>query len=103
MCHHGFNFFRLFEAQQNVPSTSAQAAETRNERRSVVSGLTGRQAPLGNNHGCAPAKLRLETLTNIGARRIRQMYVGDVDFEGMDDDAMNNQMDDLLVECMNNT
>ena len=35
------HFFRLFEAQQNVPSASAQLAETRNERRMVLSGLTG--------------------------------------------------------------
>ena len=35
------HFFRLLEAQQNVPSASAQAAELRSERRSVVSGLTG--------------------------------------------------------------
>ncbi len=34
-------FFRLFEAQQNLPSASAQAAETRNERRSIVTGLIG--------------------------------------------------------------
>jgi hypothetical protein len=32
-------FFRLFEAQQNLSSASAQAVETRNERRSVVTGL----------------------------------------------------------------
>jgi hypothetical protein len=34
-------FFCLFEAQQNLPSASAQAVETRNERRSVVTGLIG--------------------------------------------------------------
>jgi hypothetical protein len=43
----GRAFFHLFEAQQNVPSASAQLAESRNERCMVVSGLTGRQAPLG--------------------------------------------------------
>jgi hypothetical protein len=73
-------FFHLFEAQQNVPSASAQSAETRNERHSVVSGLTGRLAPLGNNHGCDPAQLCSETSTNIGARKLRQIYVGDVEF-----------------------
>ncbi len=40
-------FFRFFESQQNLPSASAQAAEFRSERRSVVASLTGRQAPLG--------------------------------------------------------
>jgi hypothetical protein len=39
------HFFRYFEALQNVPSASAQAAELRSERRSVVAGLMGRQAP----------------------------------------------------------
>ncbi len=67
------SFFHSFEAQQNVPSASAQAAETRNERRSVVSGLTGHQAPLGNHHGHGPAQLRSKTLTDSGAMRMRQM------------------------------
>ncbi len=93
----------MFEAQQNVPSVSAQAAETRNERRSVVSGLTGRQAPLGNHHGHGPAQLRSETSTNSGARRMRQMYAGDVETEVVGDDAMNDQMDDILVEGINDT
>ncbi len=97
------SFSCLFEAQQNVPSASAQAAEIRNERRSVVSGLTGRQALLGNHHSHGPAQLRSETLTNIGARWMRQISVRDVDFEVMGDDAMRNQMDNLLVEGFNDT
>jgi hypothetical protein len=97
------SFFCLFEAQQNVPSASAQAAEARNERRSVVSGLTGRQAPLGNYHGHGPAQLRSKTLTDSGAMRMRQMYAGDVETEVVGDDAMNNQMDDILVEGINDT
>jgi hypothetical protein len=48
----GSELFYLFEAQKNVPSASVQAAETRNERHSVVSGLTGHHASLGNHHGC---------------------------------------------------
>ncbi len=69
MCHHGFRaFFCLFEAQLNVPSASAQAAETRNERHSVVSGLTGHQVPLGNHHVCSSAQLCSKTSTNSGAR-----------------------------------
>jgi hypothetical protein len=95
--------FCLFEAHQNVPSASAQAAETRNEGCSVVSGLTGCQAPLGNHHGCSPAQLRSKTLMNSGARRMRQMYAGDVETEVVGDDAMNNQMDDILVEGINDT
>ncbi len=97
------SFFHLFEAQQNVPSASAQAAEARNERRSVVSGLTGRQAPLGNYHGHGPAQLCSETSMNSGARRMRQMYAGEVETEVVGDDAMNDQMDDILVEGINDT
>ena len=97
------HFFRLFEAQQNVPSASAQLAETRNERRMVVSGLTGRQAPLGSNHGRAPAQLRSETSRNVGTGRMRQMVVGDVDVEVMGDGAMDDLMDDLLVEGFDDT
>jgi hypothetical protein len=77
-----------------VPSVSAQAVETRNERRSVVSGLTGRHAPLRNHHGHSPAQLHSKTLMNSGTRRMRQMYAGDVETEVVGDDAMNNQMDD---------
>jgi hypothetical protein len=84
----------LFEAQQNVPSASAQAAKTRNEWCSVVSGLTRHQAPLGNYHGHGPAQLCSKTSTNIGARRMGQMYVGGVEFEVMGDDAMSDKMDD---------
>jgi hypothetical protein len=47
-------FFCLFEAQQNMPSAFAQAAESRSKRRSVVSGLTGQQAPLVNHQGQCP-------------------------------------------------
>jgi len=83
------SFFCLFEAQRNVNSASVQAVETRNERCSVVSGLTGCQAPLGNHHGGGPAQLRSKTLTNSGARRMRQMYAGDVETEVVGDDAMN--------------
>ncbi len=97
------SFFCLFEAQQNVPSASAQAVETGNERRSVVSGLMGCQASLGNHHGCGPAQLRSKTSTNITARRMRQMYAGDVEIEVVGDDAMHDQMDDILVEGINDT
>ncbi len=97
------SFFCLFEAQQIVHSASAQAAETRNERRSVVPGLTEHQASLGNHHSCGPAQLHSETLINSGARRMRQMYAGDVETEVVGDDAMNNQMDDILVEGINDT
>ena len=97
------HFFCLFEAQQNVPSASAQLAETRNERRMVVSGLTGRQAPLGSNHGRAPAQLRSETSRNVGTGRMRQMVVGDVDVEVMGIGAMDDLMDDFLVEGFDDT
>ncbi len=92
------SFFCLFEAQQNVPSASAQAAEIKNERHSVVSGLTGHWAPLENHHGRGPAQLHSETSTNSGARRMRQMYAGDVKTEVVGDDAMNDWMDDILIE-----
>ncbi len=86
-----------------MPSASAQAAEIKNERHSVVSGFAGCQAPLGNHHGFGPAQLPSETLTNSGARRMREMYAGDVKTEVVGDDAMNNQMDIFLVEGINDT
>ncbi len=59
-------FFRLFEAQQNLLSASAQAAETRNERRSVVTGLIGRQAPLGNHQNQRPVQLCTKRRGTLG-------------------------------------
>jgi hypothetical protein len=83
-----------------VPSASAQAAELRSERRSVVSGLIGRQAPLGNHQGQRPVMLRTETSRNLGTGQMRQMQMGDVNVEVLRDDAMNDRLDDqlLLVE-----
>ena len=69
----------------------------------VVSGLTGRQAPLGSNHGRAPAQLRSETSRNVGTGRMMQMVVGDVDVEVMGDGAMDDLMDDFLVEGFDDT
>ena len=69
-------FFCLFESQQNLPSASAHAAEIRSERCSVVSGLTGQQAPLGNSHSQGPVQLHTETLRNIGTGRMWQCMLG---------------------------
>ena len=98
-------FFRFFESQQNLPSASAQSAEIRSERRSVVSSLTGRQAPLGNSHGQGPVQLRTETSRNAGLGRMRQMSVGDYNVEVVGNDAMNdrNDEDSLLVEGVDDT
>ena len=92
-------FFRLFEAQQNMPSASAQAAESRSERCSVVAGLTGRQAPLGNHQGQHPIQLCTETSRNIGTARQRQMHMGDFNAEVLGDETMNERIDEeFLVE-----
>lgn len=98
-------FFRVFESQQNLPSASAQAAAIRSERRSVVSSLTGRQAPLGNSHGQGPVQLRTETSRNAGSAGMRQMSVGDYNVEVVGDDAMNDRIDEdsLLVEGVDDT
>ncbi len=98
-------FFHLFEAQQNMPSASAQASESRSERRSVVSGLTGRQAPLGNYQGQRPVQLHTETSRDIGTVRQRQMHMGDFNMEVLGDDTMNERMDEelLLVEGLDDT
>jgi hypothetical protein len=91
--------FCLFEAQQNISSASAQAAETRSERRSVDSGLTRQQAPLGNHQGQHPVQLCTNTLRNIGTARQRQMHMGEFNVEVLGDDTMNERMDDkFLVE-----
>jgi hypothetical protein len=90
MCRHGHsNSFIFFEAQQNMLSASTQASESRNKRRSVVSGLTGQQAPLGNHQGQCPVQLCTETSRNIGTGRLRQMHMGDVNVEVLGDDTMN--------------
>ncbi len=121
-CHHSNNqsgaahkdalpwaqqFFCLFEAQQqqNMPSASAQASESRSKRRSVVSGLMGRQAPLGNHPGQHPVQLCTEMSRNIGTGRLRQMHMGEVNMEVLGDDTMNERMDEefLLVEGLDDT
>ncbi len=98
-------FFCLFEDQQNLPSASAQAAETRNERRSVVTGLIGRQAPLGNHQNQRPVQLRTEMLRNIGTPRQRQMNMGDFNLEVVGEDTINNERmeDKFLVEGLDDT
>ncbi len=97
----GTAVFRFFESQQNLPSASAQAAEIRSERRSVVSSLMGRQAPLGNSHGQGSVQLRTETSRNAGSRRMRQMSVGDYNVEVLGNDAMNDRNDeDSLLRCL---
>jgi hypothetical protein len=105
MCHHGHsNFFCLFEAQQNIPSASAQAAETRSERHSVVSGLTGRQAPLSNHQGQRPVQLHTKTSRNIGTARQRQMHMEEFNVEVLGDDTRNERMDDkFLVKGLDDT
>ncbi len=118
-CHHSNNqsganhedvppwvqqFFHLFEAQQNMPSASAQAAESRSERRSVVAGLMGRQAPLGNHQDQHPVQLCTETSRNIGTARQRQMHMGDFNAELLGDETMNKRIDEeFLVEGLDDT
>ena len=96
-------FFRLFEAQQNNPSVSAQAGEVRDERRSVVAGLVGRQAPLGRHHGRGPVLLHNELARNTGNSSLRQQIIGNVDVEVAGaNDAMNEDLvegyDDVVNE-----
>ncbi len=97
-------FFPLFEAQQNLPSASAQASESRSERRSVVSGLTGQQALLGDHQGQRPVQLCTETLRNIGTPRQRQMNMGEFNVEVLGEETMNERMDEeFLVEGLDDT
>jgi hypothetical protein len=98
-------FFCLFEAQQNLSSASVQAAETRNERRSVVTGLIGQQAPLGNYQNQRPIQLCTETSRNIGTPRQRQMNMGDFNVEVVGEDTINNERmeDEFLVEGLDDT
>ncbi len=94
-------FYRLFEALQNVVSVSDQAAVDRSERQSVVAGLTGCQAPLGSyTTRQRPVQLRSETSRNIGTPRMRQMHMGDVNVKVLGDEMMNERLDEefLLVE-----
>ncbi len=88
-----------------MPSTSAQASESRSERRSVVSGLTGQQAPLGNHQDQRPVQLCNEASRNVGTVRQRQMHMGDFNVEVLGDDTMNERMDEefLLVEGLDDT
>lgn len=94
------HFFRMFETLQNFPSASAQAAETRNERRSVVAGLMGRQAPLGSHPGNRPVQIRTETARNAGSPRQRQMHMGNFNVEVLGDETMNERLveEEFLVE-----
>jgi hypothetical protein len=72
---------------------------------SVVSGLMGQQAPLGNHQGQHPVQLHTETSRNIGTVRQRQMHMGDFNVEVLGDDTMNKRMDEefLLVEGLDDT
>jgi hypothetical protein len=81
-----------------MPSASTLAAETRGERCMVVSGLIEHQAPLGNNNGCGPAQLHTETLRNIGNGGMGQMHIGDVEVKVVGYEAMDDRVDELLVE-----
>ncbi len=92
-------FICLFEAQQNMPSAFAQAAESRSERGSVVAGLTGQQAPLGSHQGQRLVQLCTEMSRNIGTARQRQMHMGDFNAEVLGDEMMNKRIDEeFLVE-----
>ena len=64
-------FFQMFEAQQNNSSVSAQVGEVRDERRSVVAGLVGRQTPLERYHGQGPVLLHNELARNTGNASLR--------------------------------
>jgi hypothetical protein len=88
-----------------MPSASAQTSESRSKRCSVVSGLTGQQAPLGNLQGQCPIQLCTEMSRNIGTVRQRQMHIGDFNVEVLGDDTMNERMDEefLLVEGLDDT
>ena len=78
------SFFVLFD----TPTRSGQAAQDRDQRRTTVTNLIGRQAPLGTR-GNGPATLRTKTLRNNGSREMRQQVIGGVDVERTD--AKNDQ------------
>jgi hypothetical protein len=73
--------FRLFEAQQSQVSRNARTVAARNERRTTVTSIMGRSAPLGAHGSDRPAQLRTETSRNTGAARFRQQVVGEVNAE----------------------
>ena len=72
-------FFPLFSGVGSELPNGAQAAAAREEHRSVVASLAGRQAPLGIQSG--PAQLRTETARNTGAPVMRRQIIGNVDAE----------------------
>ena len=85
------HFFRFFEAIENNPSASAQAAEVATQRRNVVSSVMGRQAPLGHHPGTGPVQLPTETRGSnrpvSGSVRRRQQSVGDFETEILGDNV----------------
>ena len=85
------HFFRFFEAIENNPSASAQAAEVATQRRNVVSSVMGRQAPLGHHPGTGPVQLLTETRGSnrpvSGSVRRRQQSVGDFETEILGDNV----------------
>ncbi len=78
-------FFRFFEAMENNPSASAQAAEVATQRRNVVTSVMGRQAPLGHHPETGPVQLPTETRGSdrpvSGSVQRRQQSVGDFETE----------------------
>ena len=85
------HFFRFFEAIENNPSASAQAAEVATQRRNVVSSVMGRQARLGHHPGTGPVQLPTETRGSnrpvSGSVRRRQQSVGDFETEILGDNV----------------
>ena len=74
-------FFQLFQAKENQITNNAVAAETRNERQSVMASIVGGQAPLGFWGNSTHAQLRTETSRNNDLPRMRQQIIGEVNSE----------------------
>jgi hypothetical protein len=84
-------FGRLFEAQSNNPSLSAQAELTRDERRMIATSIMGRQAPLGHHDTTLPAQIQTETESNIGNRQLHQV-VGKFEARVLDKEGLANHL-----------
>ncbi len=70
-----------------------------------MTGLIGRQAPLGNHQNQRPVQLCMETSRNIGTPRQRQMNMGDFNVEVLGEVTINNERmeDEFLVEGLDDT
>ena len=74
-------FFQFWGATDNQTTNNAVAAETSNERQSVITSIVDGQAPLGFWANSSRVLLRTETSRNNDLPQMRQQIIGEINLE----------------------